>query len=160
MPKKKHMQRKIYQQRNTKQNLRLSWTFLLPNLRSKNMALNLFHFTLTFHLNTGKNQRLYCLAFLASSRLCLSRTTMKHTHNGHGDLCMKDYYGISQKFLVWRMAGGKFQENNKSLESCSNFQNWRTPKFGKWAVSPRWKLCFGRRIISKLYRLAHLFLNG
>ena len=58
--------------------------------------------------------------------------------------------------LWWK---GKFQENTKSLESSSNFQNWHTPEFGKWAVSPPRILCFATRTLSKLYRLAHLFFN-
>ena len=61
------------------------------------VALNLF--TLTFHLNTGQIQWLCCLALtLASSQPCLS-----HAKSGHDALCMKDYYGISQKFLERRM---------------------------------------------------------
>ena len=74
-------------------------------------------------------------------------------------LSMKDYYGISQTFLERRMVNGWFQENNKSLESSSNFQYWHTPKFSKWAVSPRRILCLGRRSVSRLHRLAHLFFN-
>ena len=35
---------------------------------------------------------------------------------------MKDNHGISQKILEPRMVGSKFQENNKSLESSSNFK--------------------------------------
>ena len=62
------------------------------------VALNLL--TLTFHLNTGQIQRLCCLALiLASSWLCLS-----HAKSDYGALRMKDYYGISQKFLVQRMS--------------------------------------------------------
>ena len=61
------------------------------------VALNLF--TLTFHLNTGQIQRLCCLALiLASCRPCLS-----HAKSDHCALRMKDYYGISQKFLERRM---------------------------------------------------------
>ena len=36
------------------------------------MALNLLNLALTFHLSTGQIQGLCCLAFLASSRPCLS----------------------------------------------------------------------------------------
>ena len=53
-----------------------------------------------------------------------------------------------------------FVENNNSLESTSHFQNWHTPKFGKWAISPGQMLCFGKRSVSIIYRRAHLFLNG
>ena len=108
--------------------------------------------------STGQMQRLCCQASLASSRPCLNHAN--HTHDGHGTVCMKDYYGISQKFFERRMVNGWFQENNKSLESTSNFQNWNTPKFGKSAISPWRMLCFARRSVSRLYHLAHLLVNG
>ena len=37
--------------------------------------------------------------------LVMLRRTISHTHNGHGASRMKDYYGISQKFLKPRMVG-------------------------------------------------------
>ena len=42
------------------------------------MALNLFNLALTFHLKTGQIQRLCCLAFLASSRPCLSHAKTRY----------------------------------------------------------------------------------
>ena len=110
-------------------------------------------FNLSINLNTGQIQRLCCLPFLTRSQPCLS----------HAKTCYKSRRKIIMRYpryflseLWWK---GKFQENGKSLESSSNFQNWHTPEFGKWAVSPRRILCFARRTLSKLYRLAHLFFN-
>ena len=55
---------------------------------------------------------------------------------------------------------------NRKLKSCPGRTALRlsarsfAPNFGKSAVSPRRMLCFARRSVSKLYRLAHLFFNG
>ena len=54
---------------------------------------------------------------------------------------------------------GWFQENKKSLESSSNFQNWPTPNFSKWAGSPGRVLRFLRRIISRLLPPGSLVLQ-
>ena len=115
------------------------------------MALNPFN--LSINLNTGQIQQLCCLPFLTRSRPCLS----------HAKTCYKSQQKIIMGYpryfsseLWWK---GKFQERSNSLESSFNFQNWHTPEFGKWAISPRRILCFARRTLSKLYRLAHLFFN-
>ena len=104
---------------------------------------------------TGQIQRLCCLPFLTRSRPCLSHAKMRYNIWSRRKIIM-GYPRYFSSELWWK---GKFQENSKSLESSSNFQHWQTPEFGKWAVSPRRILCFARRTLSKLYRLAHLFFN-
>ena len=102
---------------------------------------------------TGQIQWLCCLPFLNRSQLCLSHA--KTRYKSRRKIIM-GYLRYFSSELWWK---GKFQENSKSLESSSNFQNWHTPEFGKWAVSPRRILWFARRTLSKLYRLAQLFFN-
>ena len=120
----------------TKQNVHLSWSFLLPIVKTAiRRSLSIFFaagsillqfkvhllgkpwYTLTEsllanltdprflfgpkkRLRNFEGLRLCCLAFLASSRPCLSHASM---HDSHSALRMKDYYGISQKFLERRM---------------------------------------------------------
>ena len=122
---------------NTKQNLHLSWSFLLPIVKpairrslsffftavsillqfkvhllgkprytlTERLLVNLTDLRFLFGpykkwLRNFEGLWLCFLAFLASSRPCLSHTS---THDSHGALRIKDYYGISQKFLQWMM---------------------------------------------------------
>ena len=104
---------------------------------------------------TGQIQRLCCLPFLTRSRPCLSHGKTCYNISSRRKIIM-GYLRYFSSELWWT---DKFQENSKSLESSSNFQNWHTPEFGKWAVSLRRILCFLRRTLSKLYRLVHLFFD-
>ena len=61
----------------------------------------------------------------------------------HAKTCYKSRTQWSWRFMYQRLLwdipeivgpkdrGWLIQENNKSLDSSSNFQNWHTPKFGK-----------------------------
>ena len=110
-------------------------------------------FNLSIKPNTGQIQRLWCRPFLTRSGPCPSHAKTRYKSWRKIIMGYPRYFSSE---LWWK---GKFQENSKSLESSSNFQNWHTPEFGKWAVSPPRILCFARRTLSKLYRLAHLFFN-
>ena len=59
-----------------------------------------------------KFQGLCCLVFLASPWpfWVTLRRTISHSHSAHGALRMKDYYGISQKFLEWRIMKADFKK--------------------------------------------------
>ena len=70
----------------------------------------------TFHLNTRyrsnfKNFAAWSFSPLPSRVWATLRRAKSQAHNAHGTLRMKDYYGISQKFLKRRMMNGWFQEN-------------------------------------------------
>ena len=178
---------------NTKQNLHLSWSFLLPIVKPAIRHSLSFFFvvgltdsiaiqSISAWKTTIHTHRTLACEF---NRPAISLWPIKMAHKNVFDFAAWPFspvpgrvwvtlphtmvtalyiwsiiMGYRRNFWTGGCWGRPFQENNKSLERSSNFQYWHMPKFGKWALSPRRMLCFGRRIVSRLYHLAHLFFNG
>ena len=86
---------------------------LLANLTDlwfrKKMALNLFNLSISFQPKHRSNSRGFAAWPLSPDPgpvWVTLRRAVSHAHNAHGDLCMKDYYGISQIFFE-RTFGGQ-----------------------------------------------------
>ena len=86
---------------------------LLANLTDlwfrKKMALNLFNLSISFqpkHRSNSMGFGAWPFSPDPGSVWVTLRCTLSHAHNAHGDLCMKDYYGIFQIFFE-RTFGGQ-----------------------------------------------------
>ena len=85
---------------------------LLANLTDlwfrKKMALNLFNLSISFqpkHRSNSTGFAAWPFSPDPGPVWVTLRRAVSHAHNAQGDLCMKDYYGISQIFFEWTFGG-------------------------------------------------------